>query len=560
MLLETISLVRDLPRLHEISSVLIRYGGGDLVRRLGVGGMLERAGRVLHWKQSVENEQLEPAVRFRQALEELGPTFIKLGQVLATRVDLFPPHWIAELEKLQSNAPALPFEDMLPQMRLALQGRDPREVFDELNTTPRAAASIAQVYDAKLKDGTPIIMKVLRPGIEVKIEADLRIMAHVARLVEVEFPETRRYQPRQVVQQFGKSMRRELDLAAEARNIQRFGEKFAADETVFIPKVYWDYIGHSMNVQERIDGIPGNQLAQARAAGMDLAVLADRGANIVLRMILIHGHFHADPHPGNVFYLSGNRIALVDFGMTGMLTHERRNQIADLLMSILSKDEMALLDVLLEWTGDSIVNESKLAADVIEFVFNYSSVHLKDISFGNLLNELTAMIREHHLVLPSDLTLLFKTMITLEGLGRQLDPEFDMGEHAAPFVKEVLRLRYSPDAVMKRGMHSVKEMAGVLTGLPRDLAKFFKELRRGRVRLDIDVKRLDHFGQQLDRSTNRLTMGIMTASLVIGSSIVMTIPFGPKIFGMPFLGFIGFMIAVVNSLWIVFSIWRSGKE
>jgi len=559
MLLETISLVRDLPRLHEISSILIRYGGGDLVRRLGVGGMLERAGRVLHWKQSVENQHLEPSVRFRQALEELGPTFIKLGQVLATRVDLFPPHWIAELEKLQSNAPALPFEDMLPQMRLALQGRDPSEVFDELNTTPRAAASIAQVYEAKLKDGTPVILKVRRPGIEDKIEADLRIMAHVARLVEVEFPETRRYQPRQVVQQFAKSMRRELDLAAEARNIQRFGEKFAKDETVFIPKVYWDYIGHSMNVQERIDGIPGNQLITAVEAGMDLRVLADRGANIVLRMILLHGHFRADPHPGNVFYLSGNRIALVDFGMTGMLTHERRNQIADLLMSILTKDEMALLDVLLEWTGDSVVNESKLSSDVIEFIFNYSSVHLKDISFGNLLNELTAMIREHHLVLPSDLTLLFKTLITLEGLGRQLDPEFDMGDHCAPFVKEVLRLRYAPDAVMKRGMHSIKDMATVLTGLPRDLAKFFKELRRGRVRLDIDVKRLDHFGQQIDRSTNRLTIGIMTASLVIGSSIVMTIPGGPKIFGMPILGFLGFLIAVVNSLWIVFSIWRSGK-
>jgi len=157
------------------------------------------------------------------------------------------------------------------------------------------------------------------------------------------------------------------------------------------------------------------------------------------------------------------------------------------------------------------------------------------------------------------LTLLFKTLITLEGLGRQLDPEFDMGDHCAPFVKEVLRLRYAPDAVMKRGMHSIKDMAAVMTGLPRDLAKFFKELRRGRVRLDIDVKRLDHFGQQIDRSTNRLTLGIMTASLVIGSSIVMTIPGGPKIFGMPILGFLGFLIAVVNSLWIVFSIWRSGK-
>ena len=560
MLLETLSLVRDLPRLHEISSVLIRYGAGDMVRRLGVSSMLERAGRVLHWKQAAENQHLDPPVRFRHALEELGPTFIKLGQVLATRVDLFPPHWIAELEKLQSNAPALPFEDMLPQMRLALGGRDPLSVFDNLNTTPRAAASIAQVYEADLKDGTAIVIKVRRPGIETKIEADLRIMAHIARLVEGEFVESRRYQPRQVVQQFAKSMRRELDLAAEARNIQRFGEKFAEDETVFIPRVFWDYVGHSMNVQERVDGVPGNALLQADAAGLDRCILADRGANAVLRMILIHGHFHADPHPGNVFYLSGNRIALVDFGMTGMLTHERRNQIADLLLAIISKDEMSLLNVLLDWTGDSVVNEEKLASDVIEFIFNYSSVHLKDISFGNLLNELTAMIREHHLILPSDLTLLFKALITLEGLGRQLNPEFDMGEHAAPFVKEVLRLRYAPDAVLKRSVHNFKDIAAILTGLPRDLSKFFKELRRGRVRLDIDVKRLDHFGQQLDRSANRLTLGILTAALIIGSSIVMTISVGPKIFGMPLLGFLGFVIAVFNSFWIILSIWRSGKN
>ena len=560
MLLETISLVRDLPRLHEISSVLIRYGAGDLVRRLGVSTMLERAGRVLHWKQAVENQNLDPAVRFRQALEELGPSFIKLGQVLATRVDLFPPHWIGELEKLQSSAPALSFEEMLPQMRLALEGRDPREVFDNFNTTPRAAASIAQVYEANLKDGTAIVIKVLRPAITTKIEADLRIMAHIARLVEAEFAETRRYQPRQVVQQFAKSMRRELDLAAEARNIQRFGEKFAEDKTVFIPRVFWDYVGHTMNVQERVVGIPGNQLSQADADGLDRRLLAHRGADVVLRMILIHGHFHADPHPGNVFYLSGNRIALVDFGMTGMLTHERRNQIADLLLAIISKDEMSLLNVLMEWTGDSVVNESKLASDVIEFIFNYSSVHLKDISFGNLLNELTAMIREHQLVLPSDLTLLFKTLITLEGLGRQLNPEFDMGEHAEPFVREVLRLRYAPDAVLKRGVHNVKDIASVLTGLPRDLAKFFKELRRGRVRLDIDVKRLDHFGQQLDRSANRITLGILTAALIVGSSIVMTITVGPKIFGMPVLGFLGFVIAVFNSFWIILSIWRSGKN
>lgn len=559
MLLETISLVRDLPRLHEISSVLIRYGGGDVVRRLGVSNVLERAGRILHWKEATDIEHLDPPQRFRRGLEELGPTFIKLGQVLATRVDLFAPNWIAELEKLQTAAPALPFEEMLPHLTAALGG-DPREIFNNFNPTPRASASIAQVYEAELKNGTPIVIKARRPNIGAKIEADLRIMAHIARLVESEFPETRRYQPRLVVQQFGKSLRRELDLAAEARNIDRFCEKFAGDATVMIPKVHWEYTSQTLNVQERVQGIPGNRLADADAAGFDRQLLAKRGADCVLRMILLHGYFHADPHPGNVFYLAGNRIALVDFGMTGMLTHERRNQIADMLIALLSKDEMALLDVLMEWTGDSVVNESKLAADVIEFMFSYSSVHLKDINFGNLLTELTAMIREHHLVLPADLTLLFKALITLEGLGRQLDPEFDLGEQVEPFVKEVLRLRYSPDAMVKRGARHAKDMLSVLTGLPRDLSKFFKELRRGRVRIDVDLKRLERFGHQLDRTTNRLTVGIMTASLVIGSSIVMTVPGGPRIFGMPILGFLGFLIAVFNSIWIIFSIWRSGKD
>jgi ubiquinone biosynthesis protein len=559
MLWETISVMRDLPRLHEISSVLIRYGMGDVVRRLGLVTVLERAGRILHWKESSDIMHLEPAQRVRRALEELGPTFVKLGQVLATRVDLFPPNWIAELEKLQSEVPPVPFEDLLPQMEKAL-GQSPHAVFATLNTTARAAASIAQVHEATLTDGTEVVVKVRRPGIVPKIEADLRIMGQIARLLELEIPESRRYQPRQVVQQFAKSLRRELDLAAEARAIERFGEQFADDPTVFIPQVHWEHTNAVMNVQQRIDGIPGNRLAEVDKAGLDRKLLAVRGANIVLKMILINGYFHADPHPGNVFYLPDNRIALIDFGMTGLLTHDRRNQITDLLMALLRKDERGLLDVILEWTGDNPVDEARLASDLIEFVFNYSSVHLRDISMGNLLMELTMIMREHHLILPSDLTLLFKALITLEGLGRQLDPDFDMGEHIEPFMLEVLPLRYSPAAIAKRAENGMREMLSVLVGLPRDLSRFFKQLRRGRAHIDLDLKRLDHFGHQIDRSANRLTLGIMTASLVIGSSIVMTIQGGPKIFGMPILGFFGFLLAVINSLWIVFSIWRSGKD
>ena len=559
MLWETISVVRDFPRLHEISAILIRHGMGDTVRRLGLVTVLERAGRILHWKEESDLMRLEPAQRFRRMLEELGPTYVKLGQVLATRVDLLPRNWIAELEQLQDRVPAVPFEDMLPQMEKVL-GCSPHDVFPTLNVVPRAAASIAQVHDATLIDGTAVVIKIRRPDIIAKVEADLRIMGHLAAMIETEIPEARRFQPRRVVQQFAKSLRRELDLAAEARSIERFGEQFADDPTVLIPKVYWEHTNAIMNVQQRIDGIPGNRLAEADEAGLNRKLLAVRGANVVLKMILINGYFHADPHPGNVFYLPGNRIGLIDFCMTGMLTHDRRNQITDLLVALLRKDERALLDVILEWTGDGPVDEARLAADLIEFVFNYSSVHLRDISMGHLLSELTVIMREHHLVLPSDLTLLFKALITLEGLGRQLDPEFDMGEHVEPFMAQVLPLRYSPAAMAKRAEHGVRELLSVFVGLPRDLSRFFKELRKGRAHIDLDLKRLDRFGQQIDRSASRLTLGIMTASLVIGSSIVMTIQGGPKIFGMPVLGFFGFIIAVFNSIWLVLSIWRSGKD
>ena len=257
MLLETLHVMRDISRLHEITTVFIRYGWGDVARRLGVIGALERAGRVLHWSEAEEIMHLEPAVRVRRALEDLGPTFVKLGQVLATRVDMFPSNWISEFEKLQSEVPPVPFETLLPQLINAL-GASPLEIFNEVQTTPVAAASIAQVHLAQLKDGTEVVLKIRRPDIEQKIEADLRILAHIAQLLESELPEARRYQPVQVVAEFSRSLRRELDLAREARNMDRFAHNFADDQTVLIPKVYWEWTSAVMNVQQRIIGIPGN--------------------------------------------------------------------------------------------------------------------------------------------------------------------------------------------------------------------------------------------------------------------------------------------------------------
>jgi ubiquinone biosynthesis protein len=562
MLRETVGVMRDLPRLHEITSVFIRHGLGDLVRRIGIANVLERAGQILSWGAKVESVRLEPAQRVRIALEELGPTFIKLGQVMATRVDLFPPSWIAEFEKLHSEVPPVPFDQLRPEVERAL-GRSPFEVFRDLDPRPFGSASIAQVHRAKLQDGTPVILKIRRPGIRAKIDADLRILFHIAELLEAEVPEARRYQPTEIAGQFARSLERELDLAVEARNMERIAKNFEGDPFIVIPKVYREWTSEVMNVQEHIEGIPGTDLAAVKAAGLDPKLLASRGAEAILKMILVDGFFHADPHPGNVFYLPGNRLVIIDAGMVGRLSAVRRNQVVNLLAGLARMEEEAMLDVLLDWAGDAYVDEAKLAADVNELVFDYEGVTLKDIRIGALLRQFAAIIREHSIVMPSDLTLMFKALITMEGLGRQYDPDFHVIDHLTPMLRQAIAERYRPTGLLRRGRSTVAQFFDLVSSVPRDLARLLRDARRGKTRIDLDLKRLDSFGKQLDRTLDRATMGIMTASLVIGSSIVMTVREGPEVWGMPVLtiiGAAGYVVAFFNSLWVIVGIWRSGKQ
>lgn len=562
MLRATIGVMRDLPRLHEISSVLIRHGLGDVVRRLGIANVLERAGQMLHWGVAKESERLDPARRVRLALEELGPTFVKLGQVMATRVDLFAPNWIAEFERLHSEVPPVPFEALLPDVERTL-GRPPSEVFRELRTEPYASASIAQVHRAWLHDGTPVVLKIRRPGIRAKIEADLRILFNIADLIESEIPEARRYQPKQIALQFARSLERELDLAREARNIARIAQNFADDPYIVVPRVFPEWTGEAMNVQEHIDGVPGTDQAAVERAGLDRSVLAARGSEAVLKMILVDGFFHADPHPGNVFYLPGNRLVMIDFGMVGRLTPTRRNQVVDLFAGVAQMNQEPMIDVLLDWAGDANVDEAKLAADVSELVFEYEGVPLKDVRLAALLKQFAGIIREHSIVMPSDLTLMFKAMITMEGLGRQYDPGFHVVDHLQPMLRRVLMERHRPDEMVRRGRNTLTDFVNLVGDIPRDIARLVRDARRGKIRIDLDLKRLDQFGRQLHRTIDRATMGIMTASLVIGSAIVMNVPDGPVVLGVPVLtavGFMGYVTAFINSVWVILGIWRSGKE
>jgi ubiquinone biosynthesis protein len=574
MLMQALGAARDLGRLHEIALVLIRFGFGDFVRRLGMANALERAGRALLWKHAEEFAHMELPVRVRRALEELGPTFIKLGQVLSSRVDLLAPEWIDELSKLQDSAPPSPYDKVLKQLIEDL-GAPPDEVFASFNPEPIAAASIAQVHRARLADGADVVVKIRKPDITGIIEADLRLLMHLAEFAESENTEWRNFHPVEVVRQFSLSLHRELNFATECRNSEAIAENFlgytdrdvpAASREggghlpiILIPEVYWEWTGERVCVQQFIDGIPGRNLAALDRAGFDRSVLSRRGAHAVLKMIVEDGFFHADPHPGNVFYLPGNRIAFIDFGMVGRLTDERRTQLIHLLLGLVRHEPAQVADVLFDWAGDGALDEPGLTLEIQAFVDQYHGITLKQLSIGAMLNDVAAILRSHQITLPSDLSLLIKAFITLEGMGRELDPDFDMAGEAMPMLKKAFRARYAPRALLRRSWRSATELAGVMADFPHDLSRLIRAARRGRLEIHIDVTNLKHVGNQLDGAANRLTVGVVVSALIVGSSIVMTVKGGPEWLGLPLFGFVGYLGAALGGIWLLLSIWKSAR-
>ena len=559
MLIETLGAARDMGRLNQILGVFIRHGFGDSVRRLGLADRLERAGHALKWEHAADLARLEPPVQVRLAIEELGPTFVKLGQILAGRADLFGPEYIAEFEKLHSRVPALPLDQLRPQLREDLGG-EPEDVFARFDTEPLAAASIAQVHRAQLKDGTEVVVKIRRPGISETIAADLRLLGRLAALAEAELPALKPYRPQLLVRELARSLQRELDLASECRSAERIGAHMAALPWIVVPKVHWDFTKERVNVQDFVDGIPGHETARLDAAGLDRRLLAQRGAQAVLQQIVQDGLFHADPHPGNVFYLPGNRIAFVDFGMVGRLSVRRREELLQLLLGLVERNPQTVADVLLDWTGDDHgVNLGSLETEIEAFVDQYHGAPLAELNLGQMLGDVTTILREHHLGLPSDLALLIKAFITLEGMGRGLDPSFHMTTEALPLLRQVVRARYRPKVVALRAWQTLRRTLAVAEQLPHDVTRLLRNARRGKVHVGIDIAHLKRVGDQIDRAANRLTMALVIASLIIGSSIVMTVQGGPTLFGLPAFGFIGFASAFVGGLWLVRAIWRSSK-
>ena len=547
---------RDLSRLHEIASVLIRHGLGDLVRRLGLGRVLARAGRTLH--RSVEGNGFTkpPEVHLREALEELGPTFVKVGQLLAGRSDLLPAAWTEELARLHERAAPVPFEQLLGQLVEDL-GAEPDEVFRDFDPNPLAAASIAQVHRASLPSGEPVVLKIRRPGIHATAEADLRLLGRLAEQAERRMPEMLRFRPRSLLREFARSLRGELDLRVEAKNAERLHANLPQGSRIVIPRIHGRWTSERLCVMDYLEGPSiGRWLREGQPDGADPARVAQLGAEAMLRMIFVDGCFHADPHPGNVILMRGGMLGLVDFGMVGYLSEGRRVEFLDLLLATVSRHEDDVVDILLSWSNGD-VDVRLLRQDCAAFLDRYHGIRLSQLDIGALLSDLAALLRENDLFLPNDVALLLKVFVTLEGLGRRLDPDFEMAVHVEPFATSAWREHHSPGAVVRRG---AREVGALLATLPRDLHGLAARIRQGRLHVEVDVGHLNELGHRLDRSANRLTVGLVTAALIVGTAISLTLTGGPRVYDLPVFGVLAFLSSVAAGVWLLWSILRSGRS
>ncbi|WP_274572291.1 AarF/ABC1/UbiB kinase family protein [Neisseria leonii] len=547
MMIPTLLALRDFSRMREIVAVLSKYGLGEFVRRIKLAGSPSDAA------DEAGNRYLSTPRRFRLAFEELGPTFIKLGQILSTRVDIFNAEWIEEFERLQSNVSPIDGAE-IPAVMAAALGRDPEEVFLSIDSRPIGSASIAQVHRAVLHSGQTVAVKIKRPDIDKLIHADLRILNHLAALIESEIPESRRYRPVQMMQYFARSLARETDLSVEIRYMQRFASAFSGHGAVCIPKVYAEYSGRRMVVQEYIaDTLLAHTDISALPAGRRTE-WAHTLTDTLFTMILEHGFFHADPHPGNIFIGENGRITLIDYGLVGHLSAERRREITDLIQALIARDAAAIQYVLSNWAQGDLPDESLLGADVLEMLLNYEHTPVRDLRISQVINDITHLMREHRLTLPGDLVMLFKALITLEGVVKQLDGGTELFARAKPIVLAQLRRRASPHEWLGKTRSRRFLLRRAVSDLPHNLLQLSRRIQSGRFSVNLDVKRIDDLNHQLDRTANRLTMGIVTAALIIGSSIVMSTGNGRL------LGLLGYLLAFANSLWIIWSIWRSGKH
>jgi ubiquinone biosynthesis protein len=550
---------RHIQRYRQILTVLFKYGFGDLIDTLKIEQYLEVGLQMISRKHREKIETLSRAERVRMALEELGPTFIKMGQILSTRPDLLPVEFVRQLAKLQDEVPAFGFDQVKETVEKEL-GAPLERNFQDFSETPLASASIGQVHRARFVNGEEVIVKVQRPDIRKIIEVDLEIMFHLATLMEKHLKAMEIHRPTRVVEEFARTLEMELDYTLEAGHAERFAAQFLSERTLYVPRVYREATTRRILTMEYIDGIKASELERLEEAGLDRRKIARRGFDLILKQIFVHGFFHADPHPANVFILPDNIICYLDFGMMGRIGRQAREDFADLIMGIARRDEAKAARSLVALTvPDENIDSSGLERDVAQFIDRYFYRPLKELEMGKLLQNLVEMTARHRLRILPDLFLMLKAFATEESLGTMLDPDFDAIKQAAPFIRRIQIDRLNPKRVAGDIFDSGSEFLHLLRDIPGEVREILRQARQGRIKIEFEHRGLEPALSTHDRVSNRIAFAIVLAALIIGSSLMVLSGVPPTWHEIPIIGLAGFVIAAIMGFWLLISILRRGR-
>ncbi|MEA2064980.1 MAG: AarF/ABC1/UbiB kinase family protein [Patescibacteria group bacterium] len=546
--------LRKFKRSRQIMVVLVKYGLDYFIDRSKIN-LLTKI------KKNPKNYQaLTLPERLRLALEELGPTFIKFGQILSTRPDFLPPTFIKELAKLQDQVPPFDSSEMQKVIKQEFN-KSIDELFKKFEKKPVAAASLSQVYKAVTVNGEIVAVKIQRPNIKEIVKLDLEILEDLAGILENRLHNGWVYHPKLMIREFKNAIRKELDFTNEAHNFEKFRINFKEIDYVRVPKIYWDITTTKVLTMEFINGIKINETTQEEYKNIFRPKqVAERGAEVILKQILEDGFFHADPHPANLFVLPPATIVMLDVGMVGYLDKKTIISGAKLLQAIIDKNLDQAMRCF-ENLGIAVkeFDRNLLCQDLKELLNRYLGVSLKNLEINKVSQDILEVMARHNLVLPANLVLMLKALSVVETTGRQLYPDFDMLSAAKPFVKKLLRKRFAPQELLKKSGIIFQESVELIEQLPQDLIDILRKVKEGKLKFNFEHRGLEKLILEIDRASNRLSFSMIIGALIIGSSFVIQANIGPFIFSYPAIGIIGYLFASFLGLFLIISILRSGR-